>query len=75
MHGLAEEGVDAGQVAGAGALEPGEDVKADGDRGSEDEERFLRAQNARRGGGLSSQTDHFTGSEMEGKTVGLLRSK
>ena len=33
MHGLAEEGVDAGLVAGAGALDPGEDVgvEADGD--------------------------------------------
>ncbi len=33
MHGLAEEGVDAGLVAGARALEPGEDVgiEADGD--------------------------------------------
>jgi hypothetical protein len=33
VHGLAEEGVDAGLVAGAGALEPGEDVgvEADGD--------------------------------------------
>lgn len=33
MHGLTEEGVDAGLVAGAGALEPGENVgiEADGD--------------------------------------------
>ena len=33
MHGLAEEGVDAGLVAGAGALEPGQDVgvEAEGD--------------------------------------------
>ncbi len=33
VHSLAEEGVDAGLVAGAGALEPGEDVgiEADGD--------------------------------------------
>lgn len=33
MHGLAKEGVDAGLVAWAGALEPGEDVgvEAEGD--------------------------------------------
>ena len=33
MHGFAEEGVDAGLVAGAGALEPGQDVgvEAEGD--------------------------------------------
>jgi len=29
LHGLAEEGIDAGLVAGAGALEPGEDVGVD----------------------------------------------
>ena len=31
MHGAAEEGVDAGLVAGAGAFEPGEDVGVDAD--------------------------------------------
>jgi len=29
VHGLAEEGIDAGLVAGAGASEPGEDVGVD----------------------------------------------
>jgi hypothetical protein len=31
VHGLAEEGVDAGLVAGAGALEPGQDVGVEAD--------------------------------------------
>jgi len=31
VHGLAEEGVDAGLVAGAGAFEPGEEVGVDAD--------------------------------------------